>query len=77
MHRSRSHDAMIYVYDAAGNMIETHEHTGGFFAAVVAAASRTPGFRRDELHFVIIPMLAKYYANAQPIVGLHAYYRCQ
>ena len=25
-HRSRSHDAVIRVYDAAGNVIETHEH---------------------------------------------------
>ena len=29
-HRNRSHDAMIRVYDAAGNVIETHEHTGDF-----------------------------------------------
>jgi hypothetical protein len=28
--RSQSHDAVIYVYDAAGNVIETHEHTGEF-----------------------------------------------
>ena len=28
--RSRSHDAVIRVYDAAGNVIETHEHTGDF-----------------------------------------------
>jgi hypothetical protein len=27
---SRSHDAMIRVYDEAGNVIETHEHTGDF-----------------------------------------------
>jgi len=27
-HSSRSHDAVIRVYDAAGNVIETHEHTG-------------------------------------------------
>jgi hypothetical protein len=26
--RSRSHDAAIRVYDAAGNVIETHEHKG-------------------------------------------------
>jgi hypothetical protein len=25
---SRSHDAVIRVYDAAGNVVETHEHTG-------------------------------------------------
>ena len=30
MHSSRSHDAVICVYDAAGNVIETHEHAGGF-----------------------------------------------
>jgi hypothetical protein len=28
MHRSRSHDAVIRVYDDAGNVIETHEHKG-------------------------------------------------
>ena len=27
-HFSRSHDAVIRVYDAVGNLIETHEHTG-------------------------------------------------
>jgi hypothetical protein len=26
----RSHDAVIRVYDVAGNVIETHEHTGDF-----------------------------------------------
>jgi hypothetical protein len=29
-HRSRSHDAVIRVYDTAGNVIETHEHPGDF-----------------------------------------------
>ncbi len=28
--RSRSHDAVIRVFDEAGNVIETHEHTGEF-----------------------------------------------
>jgi len=27
---SRSHDAVIRVYDEAGNVIETHEHRGDF-----------------------------------------------
>ena len=27
---SRSDDAVIHVYDAAGNVIETHDHTGDF-----------------------------------------------
>jgi hypothetical protein len=30
MHRSPSHDAVIRVYDAAGNVIETHQHTVDF-----------------------------------------------
>jgi hypothetical protein len=29
-HRSRSHDAVIRVYNEAGNVIETHEHKGDF-----------------------------------------------
>jgi hypothetical protein len=29
-HRSRSHDAVIRVYDAAGKVIETHERKGDF-----------------------------------------------
>jgi hypothetical protein len=28
MHRTRSHDAKIRVYDVAGSLIETHEHAG-------------------------------------------------
>jgi len=27
---SRAHSAVIRVYDDAGNVIQTHEHTGGF-----------------------------------------------
>ena len=27
---SRAHDAVIRVYDEAGNVVETHEHTGDF-----------------------------------------------
>jgi hypothetical protein len=30
MHYSRSHDAVIRVYDATGNVIETHQHKGDF-----------------------------------------------
>jgi hypothetical protein len=30
MYRSRSHNAVVRVYDAAGNVIETHEHAGDF-----------------------------------------------
>ena len=28
--KSRSHKAVVHVYDDAGNVIETHEHTGDF-----------------------------------------------
>jgi hypothetical protein len=28
--RSRSHNALIHIYDAADSVIETHEHTGDF-----------------------------------------------
>jgi hypothetical protein len=30
MQNSRTHDAVIRVYDAAGNVIATHEHAGDF-----------------------------------------------
>jgi len=30
MHYSRSHDAVIRVYDEVGHVIETHEHAGEF-----------------------------------------------
>jgi hypothetical protein len=33
--RSRSHHAVIRVYDAAGNMIETYEHAGDFKRTVI------------------------------------------
>jgi hypothetical protein len=29
-HRSRSHNAVIRIFDDVGNVIETHEHTGDF-----------------------------------------------
>jgi hypothetical protein len=29
-HHSRSHDAVIRVYDVAGNVVETHDHRGSF-----------------------------------------------
>jgi len=32
--RGRSHNAVIRVYDEAGNLIDTHEHTGRFRRAV-------------------------------------------
>jgi len=42
----RSHDAVIRVYDDAGNVIETHEHAGKFkggrfFSQLVALLAKT------------------------------------
>ena len=50
-HRSRSHDAVIRVYDAAGNVIETHEHKGDFkeWSAQSEAISRRAVKRDDSL----------------------------
>jgi hypothetical protein len=36
--RSRSHDAVIRIYDSAGNVIETHEHAGDFKEITVICA---------------------------------------
>jgi len=36
MHDSRSADAVIRVYDGAGNVIHTHEHTGEFQKILIA-----------------------------------------
>ena len=36
---SRSHDAVVRVYNAAGNVIETHEHAGEFREWSVLLAS--------------------------------------
>src|SRR5437667_9600944 len=43
---SRSHDAVIRVYDEAGNVIETHEHKGDFkgeFCDAAREAARAGG----------------------------------
>jgi hypothetical protein len=49
MHRSRSHNAAIRVYDAAGNVIETHEH---------AAGSRESQFRHKNVTCVSLTFSA-------------------
>ncbi len=67
---------MIRVYDD-GQRDRNARARGRLFRGSGRRGEPIPVFRRDELHFVIILMLAKYYANAQAIVGLHAYYRCQ
>ena len=39
---SRSHDAVIRVYDVAGNVTETHEHKGDFKEPVAARSKKPP-----------------------------------
>jgi hypothetical protein len=63
-HRSRSHDALIRVYDDAGNVIATHEQTGefksrnlGVFDQAISACSVWSGPDNEE------PMLSFYPAS--------------
>src|SRR5215831_11064435 len=46
MRYSRSHDAVIRVYDTAGNVIETHEHKGDFKECV--KKFRRPSLERKK-----------------------------
>jgi hypothetical protein len=39
---SRSHDAVIRVYDDAGNVLETHEHTGDFQFRILLSFQFSP-----------------------------------
>jgi hypothetical protein len=41
LHRSRSHDAVIRVYDEPVNVIETHEHAGDFERAVTVRETKS------------------------------------
>jgi hypothetical protein len=45
MHHSRSDDAVIRVYDEAGNVIETHEHKGDFKEWRRFSSRRSPAHR--------------------------------
>jgi hypothetical protein len=49
MHSSRSHDAVISVYDDAGNVIETHEHKGEIHGSVRATRNPPLWSRPDDL----------------------------
>ena len=46
--RSRSRDAVIRVYDKAGNVIETHEHAGDFKEVVSFAKQAAAVFGRKR-----------------------------
>jgi hypothetical protein len=54
-HYSRSHDAVIRVYDAAGNVIETHEHAGDFkrVVSIYFAVSDNSRLNRQVLRATI------------------------
>jgi hypothetical protein len=51
---SRSHDAVIRVYDEAGNVIETHEHAGEFKSRSTLV---TAGFRWHNSRSQPLPSL--------------------
>jgi len=46
---SRSHDAVIRVYDAAGNEIETHQHAGDFESGELLLSSHR-SFAKPNAH---------------------------
>jgi hypothetical protein len=46
-HRSRSHDAVIRVYDEAGNVVETHEHAGQAKEPVTRETKSHHAVKRD------------------------------
>jgi len=48
LHYSRSHHAVIRVYDDAGNMIKTHEHNGDFVNALAVKEVYAPKRKQDE-----------------------------
>jgi len=50
MHSSRSHDAVIRVYDDAGNVIQTHEHSNSIPMMVMI-----PKMRRNLAGVLVIP----------------------
>jgi len=55
MDRSRSHDAVIRVYDEAGNVIDTHKRKGRFQRVVIAVrgwhrACAQCAARESEVH---------------------------
>jgi hypothetical protein len=39
---SRSHQAVVRVYDLAGNVIETYEHAGDFKEPLLTSTKKTP-----------------------------------
>jgi hypothetical protein len=60
MHSSRSHAAVIRVYDEAGNVIETHEHKGDFKRprSIALIPLRSLPRSEDELRDLIAAVLA-------------------
>jgi hypothetical protein len=56
-----SHNAVIRIYDEAGNGIETHEHVQGVVSAINWAcfAPELRGKEEDMLSFYPVPLLEK------------------
>src|SRR6266566_3207494 len=58
MHYSRSHHALIRVYDEAANVIETHEHAGEFKGGCVHICARK---RAPKVTTALPPMRGRRY----------------
>ena len=66
MYFSRSHDAVIRVYDDAGNVIETHEHAGEFKEwRSLALNRRLVNSFGEFLHFVDFHEAADFLIRAE------------
>jgi len=57
MHYSRSHNAVIRVYDAAGNVIETHEHKERFQKMLRITARETKSRRAVKQDGLLLRLL--------------------
>jgi hypothetical protein len=54
---SRSHDAVIRVYDAAGDVIQTHEHAGDPLRLLAASFQRAILFNDAHRKFLTLPLI--------------------
>jgi hypothetical protein len=57
MHSSRSHHAVIRVYDATGNVIETHEHAEDPSATSSGVFQRTIPFNDADRKFLTLLLI--------------------
>src|SRR5215471_7841387 len=68
-HYSRSHDAVIRVYDAAGNVIGTHEHKGEFNEWSSGSPSPMDNRNRDVVNVAPLKLPEKVLRIYSPLVA--------